>query len=533
MQPVDEDLTQLDYLLAKSFVHILEAHRNNQQADQLLQDLYANPLLLFRRLGAQGTEKRKRQWQMIEKYVLRWWGENYFLTGSIESILKGIIKYCSYTDRNRRDLVIRWLGGTEIDSEQTAKIGLPNWSDTLSLTEFSIDAMRVIGKLSILDEPLIIVFDQLEALGLPQNQTLLINFGEALKELFTHVDNSLFIVNLFPERWQHLRSIFDGSIVDRISQYQIDLQRPPEAQLQALLDHRLQELNVDLEALFSQEDLNDILSQPSIRAVISRAASFYRHRIHGSPLPLISQPITSADMPSRLQRLENEVADLKRSLQDLLSRSTGGDLTSPAATPAPDPQQALIDILASYWMETEQTLSLNYEWPTIITDQDDIGKLRRILDALQNLEDMEISVLRLGRRVLPEHLYLSDRQQVIGFLQSSGTACTARLKNFNELVISHPEIHFVLLRDVRQPEITGKVTLGEIHKLDNSPNGRFVTLAKEDRLSLELLAQMILDIQNQDLELDLTWVLKTLVQKQEQWLLRLIFRSELEQCKDP
>lgn len=530
VQPVDGDHTQLDYLLANSFVHILETYRNNQRDDTLLRDLRSNPLLLFQKLGAAGTDRRRRQWQLIEKYVLRWWSETYFLTGSTESILKGIVKYCSYSDGNRRDLVIRWLSGAELDGEQLVKIGLPPSIGVLSLAEFSVEAMRIIGKLSILDEPLIIVFDQLEALGLPQNQTILIHLGEALKELFTHMDNSLFIVNLFPERWQHFRTVFDGSIIDRISQYQIDLQRPSEEQLRGLLEQRLSGSEIDLEALFSQEDLQDILSQASIRAVIGRASAYYRHHINQAPLPLMTQSLTAADIPSRLHRLENEVADLKHSLQILLTQSAPSDLsTAPRETIIlpPDPQQGILEDLNAYLAETEQTLVLNYEWPTIITDQDDIGKLRRIIAALETLEPLEVSLLRFGKRVLPEHLYLPDRQQVIGFLQSSGSAFTARLKNFNELICGHPEVQFLLLRDVRQPEVSGKVTLEEVRRLNGASNGQWVALDKADRLFLELLAQMILDIQNRDLDIDLSLALKTFIRQRDHWLLKLIVAPHL------
>jgi hypothetical protein len=75
-----------------------------------------------------------------------------------------------------------------------------------------------------LDEPLIIIFDQLEALGLKHHEQLLFAFGEAIKEIFTHVPNSLVILNLFPDRWEQFKSMFDGAIIDRVSQNQLYLQ---------------------------------------------------------------------------------------------------------------------------------------------------------------------------------------------------------------------------------------------------------------------------------------------------------------------
>lgn len=145
---------------------------------------------------------------------------------------------------------------------------------------------------------MIIVFDQLEALGLTHNHNILLNFGEAVKEIFTHVPNSLIILNLFPERWQQFREVFDGSIVDRISQTTVRLERPNRRELKQILERKLEtlELNLELDSLFQSEAMNDILEQPSIRAVINRAADYYRYRVQGIPLPkpsVISPPHTN------------------------------------------------------------------------------------------------------------------------------------------------------------------------------------------------------------------------------------------------
>ena len=46
----------------------------------------------------------------------------------------------------------------------------------MSKEAFSLEAIAVLGKLSLLDEPIIIVFDQLEGLGLSHNKQLLLEF---------------------------------------------------------------------------------------------------------------------------------------------------------------------------------------------------------------------------------------------------------------------------------------------------------------------------------------------------------------------
>jgi hypothetical protein len=92
--------------------------------------------------------------------------------------------------------MMQWLAADELEPEELEKIGLSSWHDELSKEDFSLDAIAVFGKLSLLHEPLIIVFDQLEILGLDHNRSILLNFGEAVKEIFTRVPHSLIIFKL-------------------------------------------------------------------------------------------------------------------------------------------------------------------------------------------------------------------------------------------------------------------------------------------------------------------------------------------------
>lgn len=200
-------------------------------------------------------------------------------------MLKGIVKYCGYTKRELKDIATRWLAGQSLSNEEVEKVGLPNWGEDLNQEAFSLEAISVLGKLSILDEPLIIIFDQLEGLGLPHNQEILLNFGETIKEIFTHVPNSLIILNMFPERWEQFKMTFDNSIIGRVSQSQIYLERPTSVELTAILEIKLHSSNISLEQIFSKEDLEDILEQKSIRAVLNRASDYYNHRVRQVPLP--------------------------------------------------------------------------------------------------------------------------------------------------------------------------------------------------------------------------------------------------------
>ncbi len=107
--------------------------------------------------------------------------------------------------------------------------------------------------------------------------------------------------------------------------------------------------------------------------------------------------------------------------------------------------------------------------------------------------------------------------------QSRGGAFTTRIKNFNELVISYPRTKFYLLRDTREPEITGKVGKESIEKLRYTPNGDFLIMDKGDRLNFDLIYDVIIDIKNKDLDVDLKTALHILSQElKDYWLIKTI-----------
>jgi len=128
-----------------------------------------------------------------------------------------------------------------------------------------------------------------------------------------------------------------------------------------------------------------------------------------------------------------------------------------------------------------------------------------------NLTSYSLDHLRLGSKKLPEHIQITAKNEVIAFLNLSGTSFTSRLKNFNQLTVNHPDYQFHLLRDAREPEITGKVGKEEIAKLNHTKNGKFTIIDKSDRLNFELIYNTITDIENQDLEYSLSEALKALV----------------------
>jgi DNA polymerase III epsilon subunit-like protein len=563
------EFTQLERLLSNSFVRILEQIPSVKNADKgqvILKILKENSLYLYHNIPAQ---KRLDVWEYIDRHITRWWTERYTAAGYSPDILKGIIKFCGYSDASKKSKVRRWLAAGGLSEEDVADIGLDDWQEDMGREEFSLEGITTFGKLSTLDEPLIIIFDQLE--GLADKPALLESFGQAIKEILTHVPNSLVILTLFPDRWQQFRHVFDGSVVDRISQHEVHLQLPDQAQLHDILRQKSASVDLDLDTLFGPREIQDILAQPSIRAMLNRAAAYYRALAQNIPLPPPPpDPATSLNgsVDARLQRLEQEFAMFKRALLNLSSlfqplavvddvrissapapdrdiedismpASSASDLnlaiadplsepkpgvpvfTIPPATPGTDIDQLVSDFLTAQQKQLEK----DYHRAPIITDSDELGKVLEIVNAFQKVQSIVVDQLSLGRRVLPEHIKIEVNRSsyVIGFLNLAGAAFAPRIKNFNQLVENDPKTQFHLIRDAREPQIKGAVSLQEIARLNETPNGSFHIMEKAERIQFELAYTLIVAVQNRDLEVELAEALQVLVDQQPQaWLLQLL-----------
>lgn len=561
----DTPHTQLDQLLANSFVKILnsiEEVTTTQRGKQVLAALEQNSLSLYSRIGTEGTQRNRESWQYIERHITRWWTNRYTAAGYSTAILQGILKFCSYTDPRKKEMVRRWLAASEIPEEEADDLGLENWQDEIGREEFSLEAIAAVGKLSTLDQPLIIIFDQLE--GLSDKPTLLANFGSAIKEILTHVPNSLIILNLFPDRWQQFQQFFDGSVVDRVSQYEVRLHRPSNDKLRDILNLKAKSVGLELNQLFERVELDDILNQHSIRAVLNRAAAYYRYKANDIPLPVttdtdinnISIPALNTSIEARLSQIENEFDVLKKAIagfttllqplgifsQELTGNVEQSNLTlSPIieplgadhAKPLNDRQieqlQPVIlreadekEIVADYLDQKQKELEQDYDArPHIISDSDDLGKLCEIIDAFQLLQRLDVEQLRLGKKVLPEHLQIiiNNGTFAIGFLNVNGQSFMSRLRNFNQLVGSYPKTKFRIIRDAREPEIKGKVGKEEIEKFNYSPNATYTLMDRAERIRFELAYNLIIDIRNRDLDADLATALGVLAtQLGDYWL---------------
>ncbi len=317
------EYSQLEHLLANSFTHIIrqmsQANRGGILASfkpankdkYILQIVSEQPLNLYQKLGNEGSKNKRDYWQRIENMVTAWWKKNYSEGGYSTAFIQGIIKYCSYSDPNKKKLVGKWLAANELEADELRSIGLNNWHDALNQEAFSLQAMSVFGNLSILDDPLILIFDQLEALGEGYNEDLLRSFGEAIKEIFTHVPNSLIILNLFPQRWEHFQTIFDGAVLDRVSQDKMVLTIPEPGKLKEILALNAQSQGIDIDEFFTSEELADILNQKTIRNVLVRASDHYKHKVSGIYLPKRSTPKAAtyeAIIAQKLQALDDKIS---------------------------------------------------------------------------------------------------------------------------------------------------------------------------------------------------------------------------------
>jgi DNA replication protein DnaC len=547
--------SQLEHLLAHSFVKLISTTSvmTLTQRDRDIISLRNHPLDLYVNLGEEESKKRLDYWQHIEKRTNDWWVNKYGIASYSPKIIKGIVKFCGYKDLLRKQLVSRWLAAEELSEEDINKINLDNWNGEIGKEEFSLEAVSVFSKLSLLDEPLIIVFDQLEALGYDYNEKLLFSFGTAIKEIFTHVPNSLIILNLFPDRWEQFKRIFDGSVIGRIAQNQMVLTQPSQQEFKAILEVKTKANGINLADIFTDAELERIITHNSIRSVLNAASDYYRYKFSNIPLPQrdfsptqisnLTQLISnnSIQLEQKVEKLEKTVNQFTLLFQEIGKLLSNFNLSIPETelsiqTPPPTmevsekggftPSFPERNPILEYLAESRIFMEKEYDKLQIITDSDDLGKLKTIAESFREIIDFDMDYLRLGKRKIPDHFVIDkfNSKLGIGFLQIDGSSFTLRLKNFNELVMLHKDIKFRLLRDIRQSPITGKVGKEEIEKLNNTSNGKFLIMNKEQRIYFEIIYKLITDIHNRDLEVNLSEALPIIKnQMPDAWIIKAFF----------
>jgi Cdc6-like AAA superfamily ATPase len=512
----DTPYTQIEYLLAKSFskIFIDDVLKQKKPLPKMLamkKMLEKDHLNLLKKLGSSDNdEKRAKNWLGIEKRTLKWWGETHGW-GTGADLVRAFVKYCSYPDFSRREIVRKWLIGLELSTYEIRKTGLENISEKINTEEFALEAISVLGKLSIQDEPLVIVFDQLE--GLKYNEELLMRFGENIKELFTHIPNCVMVFNFFPGRWDEYSNIFDESIVQRMSKDLIALNTPTQKELKDLLIYRAKQYNIDINSVYKKEDYEIILKGISIRNVLNKASDYYKFRKEGIPLPQkIKNPVGYDNkIVEELDKLKQQISWIREYLNiEALSDKEQKEMTK------------VKKVLKTY----EENALKDYEKYLIVSDSDDTGKVDIIAKTLMDDLLLDTSKASLGRKKLPEHIMLKDinnKNIVIGFLHIDGKSFSSRIKNFNSVVWENPDTLFYVFRDKRAPLIQSKKSLNEIKWLNSSDNGHLKTFNKEDRIRFEVVYKMITDIQNRELDINIQSAIKVIKHLYNDfWLLKLI-----------
>ncbi|CAN2041747.1 3'-5' exonuclease [Candidatus Magnetomoraceae bacterium gMMP-15] len=512
--------SQLEYLLAKSFANIVIEVLNEQpkltkKGQEFKKSLSENHLNLYQHLGGEGTKTKRNNWDFIGQKLIEWWDK----AGHSKDIIEGLIKYCRYSDHKRKELVRKWLYASELDEDNLNKVGLKNWGEDLSKEDFSLEAIETFGKLSLVDEPLIIIFDQLE--GMKHDKEILKGFEAAVKNMLTHVPNSLIILNLFPNRWEYFKSFFNGSFTGRFKDL-IMLDTPDRESLKKVLAFKAKEQGINIDNLFNQNELDIILNQKSIRDVLNCASEYYQHKILGIPLPkkIIS---FEQEIREKLMIMHNDIISLKNSIQP--PKDGENKVIEKEESPVSQPDKTIAINLKQYINEQKKLLNQKYSNNEIITSSDDFGKLKKIVTTYKTISKLKIEYLRLGQKTLPEHILIKTKANsfAAGFLHEGGGAFTSRIKNFNELVINYKDVKFMLFRDKREEPITAKVGANEIKKLRHASNGNFIDMDKNRRIIFELFYQIIVDIENKDFKADYKDVLDAFhSQFSSDWLINIL-----------
>lgn len=534
--------SQLDYLLIRSIRRIWlddnsEANRDREiRAAMEAEDL--------NRLGQEGSEARRQRWERIEMRLLRWWGEQQGAAGYGRQILQALLRFCRYSDPRRRESCRRWLATGEHEPVDKELDGLSAWNDAQLREEFSLQALRVIGMLCSLDQPLILVFDQLEGLWLEGNRPVLMGFGQVVKELFTHVPHTLILLTLFPDRWQAFQRDFDGSVTDRVGQHLIPLEQPQPDLIEEILDLRLQPLGATARSLFSGHELDGIFRQPSIRRCLNRAGALYEHRIHGIPLPQEQRSATKetlnldreTSVQARIITLENTLEEVLHRLKRLESSTHEAEALIPVPAPVPTPEtssETETDFLR-YRDLSLATLRERWQKAQIVDGSDDAGKLNQIGLAHEQVLPVKVDSLKLGSKRVPDNVVIrmKDRSCCIAFLHvNNANSITARLNNLNQLIMRHRQMHFILMRDQFSSTIRSAGAMAAMEAFRNgSGDGvnrtHWRELNLDRRVDLEFTFQLVTDILNREVEMDLVEGLHQLAHHEPtNWITTLLWRK--------
>ncbi|MCB9481107.1 MAG: hypothetical protein H6681_04365 [Desulfobacteraceae bacterium] len=481
------DYSQFLHFLSKSFSSILLKSKKDYPKDkEIFNSIDSDTLSIFNETGEPETAVKGRNWETIEQKILEWWEREYGLTGLSPEILRAFVKYAACEDTKKRQIIFRWINGSALSMEEAEEVGLTPHHTDIDNEYFASEAMTVISRLSIHDEPVIVIFDQLE--GLDFNHGLLFLFFDSVKELITKSINTLFIFNIFEDKLAKWKNIISPSAFERISQLSLNLNTPDLTSKIEILKIRSKEAGVPLDIFFTDDEVEIIAKNQTIRTMLINASNLFRNRTEGIPLPAKAETYEEK-LEAKINELRHEI-DLIKNHLNIKSKSS---------------EEILITReIEVFFQETQKEITRKKYEVNVYSETEDTGKLAEIASPFTGNEILETGRLKTSRKILPEHILFrgKDSHTAAGFLHMNGITLTSRLKSLNSMCENYPDINFFLMRDVSSSEITAKGAKSLINDLSSRSNFNIKEISQKERIDFELLYELILAIKNLDLEIE-------------------------------
>ncbi|MDY0360751.1 MAG: hypothetical protein RBR08_04800 [Desulforegulaceae bacterium] len=481
------DYSQFLHFLSKSFSSILLKSKKDYPKDkEVFNSIDSDPLNIFNETGEPKTAVKEKNWEIIEQKILEWWEKEFTMTGLCPEILKAFVKYAACEDPKKRQIIFRWINGSALSMEEAEEAGLTPHHTDIDNEYFALEAIKVISRLSVHDEPVIIIFDQLE--GLDYNHGMLFLFFDSIKELITKSINTLFIFNLFEDKLNKWKNIISPSAYERISQVTLNLANPDTNSKIEILKIRSKEAGVPLDIFFTDEEVEIIAQNKTIRTMLINASNLFRNRTEGIPLPVKAETYEEK-LEAKINELRQEI-DLIKNHLNIKSKSS---------------EEILITReIEVFFNETQKEVTRKKFEKIVYSETEDTGKLAEIASSFTGNEILETGRLKTSRKILPEHILFrgKNKHTAAGFLHMNGITLTSRLKSLNSMCENYPDINFFLMRDASSSQITAKGAKSLINELGSRSNFHLKEISEKERIDFELLYELILAIKNLDLDIE-------------------------------
>lgn len=481
------DYSQFHHFLSKSFSRILLKSKKDYSKDNhVFNSIDLDHLNIFNETGEPDTVVKEKNWEIIEQKILDWWEKEYGLTGLSPEILKAFVKYAGCEESKKRQLIFRWINGSSLSMEEAEEAGLTPHHTDIDQEHFASEAIKVISRLSVLDEPVVIIFDQLE--GLDKNHGLLFMFFDSVKELITNSINTLFIFNVFEEKLNKWEKIISPSAFERICQNRIHLTPPDLKSKVEILKIRAKKAGVPLDIFFTDEEVEIIAKNPTIRTMLINASNLFRNRTEGIPLPAKTETFE--------EKLEAKINELRHEIDVIKNHLNIRSLSS---------EEILITgEIEIFFSEKSKEITRRKSEKTVYSETEDTGKLAEIASPFTGKQILETGRLKTSRKTLPEHILFRGKSSntAAGFLHMNGISLTSRLKSLNSMCENYPDINFFLMRDCSSSEINAKGAKSLVDELSSRSNFHIREISEKERIDFELLYELILAIKNLDLDIE-------------------------------